>query len=211
MIAAPASALTNACALLSKESVGINSMRKLLAASCGHGVCSRPINAWKVPVPTLNPPTGALFQAAPHTPAPLEQHPRADRRDVLFRETLVERCERVFFGIVWAVQPQRFDRLVQIGRLWRRRLFGTEPALADLPKRPGAGEILGIADDLSVPTLVQAYQAGLFPHSHIGTPKWLSPTQRSVLFFQDLHISKRLKRLMRQGRYTVTFDQDFEG
>jgi hypothetical protein len=33
---------------------------------------------------------------------------------------LIERCERVFFDIVWAVQPQRFDRLVQIGRLWRR-------------------------------------------------------------------------------------------
>jgi hypothetical protein len=88
---------------------------------------------------------------------------------MLFKETLVERCGRVFFGIVWAVQPQRFDRLVQIGRLWRRRLFGTEPELADLPKQPGAGEILGIADDLSVPTLVKAYQAGVVPaqsHRH---------------------------------------------
>jgi hypothetical protein len=59
----------------------------------------------------------------------------------------------------------------------RRRLFGTEPELADLPKQPvEPGEILGFADALSVSTLAKAYQAGLFPHRHIGTPKWLSPT-----------------------------------
>ena len=33
-------------------------------------------------------------------------------------------------------------------------------------------------------------------------------TQRCVLFFDEFHMSKRLKRLMRQGRYTVTFDRD---
>jgi hypothetical protein len=32
-----------------------------------------------------------------------------------------------------------------------------------------------------------------------------------VLFFTDFHMSKRLRRLMRQGRYTVTFDHNFEG
>jgi Leu/Phe-tRNA-protein transferase len=50
----------------------------------------------------------------------------------------------------------------------------------------------------------------LLPHSHIDTPKWLSPTQRCGLFFKDLLISKRLRRQMRQGRYTVPFDRDFE-
>jgi potassium/hydrogen antiporter len=32
-----------------------------------------------------------------------------------------------------------------------------------------------------------------------------------VLFFDETHISKSLRRQMRQGRYTVTFDRDFEG
>jgi leucyl/phenylalanyl-tRNA--protein transferase len=129
---------------------------------------------------------------------------------MLFRESLRERGERVFFGIVWALQPKRFDRLAQIARLWTLRLFEPEPELSDLATRPGS-EIVGIANDLSVPNLQRAYAAGIFPHSHLGTPKWISPHERCVLFFENLHISKRLKRLMRQGRYTVTFDQDFEG
>src|SRR4030067_323033 len=52
---------------------------------------------------------------------------------------------------------------------------------------------------------------GLCPTRHCGPPKWLSPPERCVRFFENFHMSKRLKRLMRQGRYTVTFDQDFEG
>jgi len=32
-----------------------------------------------------------------------------------------------------------------------------------------------------------------------------------VLSFDELHIAKRLRRQMRQGQYTVTFDRDFEG
>ena len=41
--------------------------------------------------------------------------------------------------------------------------------------------------------------------------KWWSPPERCVLFFDELHIAKRLRRQMRQARYTVTFDRDFEG
>ncbi|HEU4475430.1 MAG TPA: leucyl/phenylalanyl-tRNA--protein transferase [Methyloceanibacter sp.] len=133
------------------------------------------------------------------------------RRRELFRETFAERGGRIFFGIAWALHPKHIGRLVDVGRAWMRRVLGLQVALYDLAKQPAAGEILGIADELSVPVLVMAYAAGLFPHGHVGTPKWLSPTQRCVLFFKNLHISKRLRRLMRQGRYTVTFDRDFEG
>jgi leucyl/phenylalanyl-tRNA--protein transferase len=31
------------------------------------------------------------------------------------------------------------------------------------------------------------------------------------LFFDEMHVAKKLRRQMRQGRYTVTFDRDFEG
>jgi hypothetical protein len=51
----------------------------------------------------LNPPSpeGTLGQAEQKTPAHSREHARSVRRDMLFRETLRERCERVFFGIVW--------------------------------------------------------------------------------------------------------------
>lgn len=145
-------------------------------------------------------------------PSPAEGMSEAAlRRSQLFRETARERGERIVLAIIWALHPKHIGRLIDVGRVWLRRVLGVQAALYDLVKQPGAGEILGIAADLSVPVLVTAYVAGLFPHSHVGTPKWLSPTQRCVLFFQNLHISKRLRRLMRQRRYTVTFDRDFEG
>ena len=30
-------------------------------------------------------------------------------------------------------------------------------------------------------------------------------------FFDEYHVSRRIRSIMRQGKYTVTFDQDFEG
>lgn len=68
-----------------------------------------------------------------------------------------------------------------------------------------------IAHDLSVPKLLSAYRRGLYPFSHIAPLKWWSPPKRSVLFFNEVHIAKRLRRQIRQGNYTVTFDRDFEG
>ena len=62
----------------------------------------------------------------------------------------------------------------------------------------------------SLPTLLAAYRRGLYPLAHLPPLKWWSPPERSLLFFEHLHISNNLRRLMRQGRYTVTFDRDFE-
>lgn len=61
------------------------------------------------------------------------------------------------------------------------------------------------------PTLMAAYGRGLYIGGHFGTLAWLSPPQRCVQFLDEFRISKRLRRIMRKGLYTITFDRDFQG
>jgi leucyl/phenylalanyl-tRNA--protein transferase len=133
-----------------------------------------------------------------------------DYRDALFRESLPETLQRVALGMAWSLKPDRVGELLPLARLWLGRLAGEGKELPNLREKASAGEVVGIVQDLAVPTLVEAYGKGLFPHSHVGTPKWLSPRERCVLSFNDFHMPRRLRRLMRQGRYKVTFDRDFE-
>jgi leucyl/phenylalanyl-tRNA---protein transferase len=158
-------------------------------------------------VSVLSPlPGGALI--APDAAPPTD---RQARRDALFQETFTETLQRIALGTAWSLQPKRIDRLLPLAKLSIAHIFEPSDVLPDLAKTPDAGELVGIADDLSTATLEVAYERGLFPHAHFGPTKWLSPPERCVLFFDDFHMSKRLRRLMRQGAYTVTFDRDFEG
>jgi len=86
------------------------------------------------------------------------------------------------------------------------------PAVISWPGRVPRGSV---SDQVMIsmdwlPTLLAAYRRGLYPWAHIAPLKWWSPPRRSLLLFKDIHISNNLRRLMRQGRYTVTFDRDFD-
>ena len=63
------------------------------------------------------------------------------------------------------------------------------------------------------PALVlRAYQAGLFPMAETrGDDKlfWLDPEQRGILPLDTFHLSRRLRRTVLSGAYTVTVDTDF--
>jgi Leu/Phe-tRNA-protein transferase len=79
------------------------------------------------------------------------------------------------------------------------------------PEQPFDGDgRVGLVYDLSVPTITEAYRRGLYIGGHFGTLAWMSPPQRCVQFLNEFHMSKRLRALMRKGKYTVTFDRDFE-
>ena len=134
-----------------------------------------------------------------------------DRRTALFRETAWETCQRVALGTMWSLLPRRVGQLWPLTRLWLSDLLAPKRELPDPNVPPGRGEFAGMVRDLTTPTLIGAYQLGLFPFGHFGPLKWLSPPERCVLFFDEYHIPRRLRRLMRQGKYTVTFDRDFEG
>ena len=135
----------------------------------------------------------------------------ADRRAALFRESLADTVERWALGLAWATMPARIGGLPNLARLCVREMLAPDFALPD-PERaydqpPG---LAGIVHDFTLPTLLAGYRRGLYPFAHVGPLKWWSPPRRSLLFFNEFHMSNNLRRLMRQGRYSVSFDRDFE-
>ena len=136
----------------------------------------------------------------------------ASRRETLFRESPRDIAERWALGLAWALMPARIGGLPPLARLCFDELLAPDYALPD-PERAleNPRGLAGIVHDLSLPTLLAAHKRGLYPFAHVGPIKWWSPPQRSLLFFNELHIAKRLRRQMRQNQYTVTFDRDFDG
>ncbi|MEM6725879.1 MAG: leucyl/phenylalanyl-tRNA--protein transferase [Bacteroidota bacterium] len=71
--------------------------------------------------------------------------------------------------------------------------------------------MLAVGGDLSLSRLILAYREGIFPWYNDGEPIiWWSPDPRCVLYPEELKVSKSTRRLIRQERFTVTFDQDFQ-
>lgn len=71
--------------------------------------------------------------------------------------------------------------------------------------------LLAVGGDLSTERLLLAYQNGIFPWYNDDTPiLWYSPHERFVLFPDELKISKSMLRVLKSGKFTVTFDQCFE-
>src|SRR5665811_1919036 len=91
-----------------------------------------------------------------------------DKRAALFRETPYEVCVRTLLGTAWALKPHRARTLAPLARHWLTDLFGGGGALPASDAVPANGELAGIARDLSVPTLMEGYRRGLFPHGHVG-------------------------------------------
>src|SRR6266478_5401985 len=72
-------------------------------------------------------------------------------------------------------------------------------------------EIQRVTRHLNVEMLEEAYREGIFPMADIelGIVTWHRPRRRAVLPLDAFHISRSLERTLRQGKFEVTFDQDF--
>ena len=70
--------------------------------------------------------------------------------------------------------------------------------------------LLAVGGDLRPERLLEAYRHGIFPWYDDDQPiLWWSPDPRTVLFPDKLHISRSLKRSLRPGLFSVTFDRCF--
>jgi leucyl/phenylalanyl-tRNA--protein transferase len=99
--------------------------------------------------------------------------------------------------------------LTPLGRLlaaFRRRSPVLDPARAD------ADGLVAVGGDLEPERLIEAYRNGIFPWFPEDSPVlWWSPDPRAIFELDGLHVSRRLARTVRSGRFSVTVNRDFDG
>ena len=70
--------------------------------------------------------------------------------------------------------------------------------------------LLAAGGDLTPARLIRAYQSGIFPWYSENDPiLWWSPNPRTIIYPNEFHISRSLKRLLKQQRYHVSSNQCF--
>jgi leucyl/phenylalanyl-tRNA---protein transferase len=76
--------------------------------------------------------------------------------------------------------------------------------------RYAPSDVVALGEDLRVETLREAYHRGIFPWPHSGMPlPWFSPLQRAVIFFDELHVGRSLRKRQNAAPFTFTIDRDF--
>jgi leucyl/phenylalanyl-tRNA---protein transferase len=69
--------------------------------------------------------------------------------------------------------------------------------------------LVAVGGDFSVPRLLLAYRSGIFPWT-ANPMTWWSPDPRGIFELDRFHVSRSLARLIRQGAFHVSINQDFE-
>lgn len=78
------------------------------------------------------------------------------------------------------------------------------------PDQADEDGFVGLGGNLSVPCLLRAYSEGVFPWFNEGDPiLWWSPNPRAVFDLNRFHISHRLARTIRSGKFQITMNQQF--
>ena len=85
-----------------------------------------------------------------------------------------------------------------------QRFFFPDPLYAE-------GNIVAVGGNLSPGMLLSAYEQGIFPWYNPGDPVlWQSPDPRCLIFPHTLHISRSMQKILKQGKFTITINRDFD-
>ena len=89
--------------------------------------------------------------------------------------------------------------------------LGKDPSKFPDPRLASDEGLLAYGGDLSSDRLLAAYKKGIFPWFSKGDPiLWWSPNPRLLLYPNKFKLRKSFRRVLRSGKFTVTFDKRFE-
>ena len=85
-----------------------------------------------------------------------------------------------------------------------------EPSLFPNPRLASDEGLLAYGGDLSSQRLIEAYKKGIFPWFSKGDPiLWWSPNPRLLLLPHKFKVRKSFRRVLRSGKFSVSFDERF--
>lgn len=75
-----------------------------------------------------------------------------------------------------------------------------------------SNDVVAFGIPLTVDTVREAYERGIFPWHTEGVPlPWHCPERRAILDFADLNVPRSLEKVRRKDEMTFTIDRDFGG
>ncbi len=70
--------------------------------------------------------------------------------------------------------------------------------------------LLAVGGDLTSKRLINAYKSGIFPWYEKDQPiLWWSPNPRSVFALEWMHVSRSLKKTLKQQHFHITYNENF--
>ncbi len=79
------------------------------------------------------------------------------------------------------------------------------------PEQASEEGLVAVGGDCSPERLVLAYGQGIFPWPVDGLPLlWFCPDPRFVLYLDEVHVPRSLRKRLRRGTYRVTLDEAFD-
>ena len=79
------------------------------------------------------------------------------------------------------------------------------------PRHADTDGLVAFGGDFDPSTIIAAYRNGMFPWPHPDEELlWFSPDPRAIIPLDGIHISRRLARTIRGGRFRLTLDAAFE-
>jgi leucyl/phenylalanyl-tRNA--protein transferase len=72
------------------------------------------------------------------------------------------------------------------------------------------GSIIAVGGNLSPGMILSAYEQGLFPWYGPEDPLlWQSPDPRMVIYPENLHVSRSMRKILGTGAFNITFNNNF--
>src|SRR5690349_9750472 len=82
------------------------------------------------------------------------------------------------------------------------------PPVEQALKEPNG--LLAVGGDLAPERLLDAYRRGIFPwYSNDEPVLWWSPDPRMVLYPEEIHVSRSLRKRLRRGGFEIRIDTAF--
>ena len=88
--------------------------------------------------------------------------------------------------------------------------LGPDPIFPPVSEANSEG-LLAVGGDLSPERVLAAYQNGIFPwFNEDHFIMWWSPDPRMIIIPEEIKISKSMRKLLREKKFTISFNTDFE-